>query len=146
MITIPNLELCGAVLLTQLYNEVINALGLKPDQTIFWCDSTIVLHWFRTEPHRLKVFVANRLAEIQAHTDVDRWRNVQSEENPADALSRGQLPEILRQNVMWFRGPPWLSKDEREWPNSVLPMIKIPELKQTACLLQGHAPMCEIGF
>jgi len=42
--TIPQLELCGAKLLAQLYQEVTDTLEIIPNRTIFWCDSTIVLH------------------------------------------------------------------------------------------------------
>ncbi|XP_011685494.1 PREDICTED: uncharacterized protein LOC105448546 [Wasmannia auropunctata] len=73
-ITIPRLELCGALLLARLYREVADALSLAPGRVIFWCDSTVVLHWLNTSPHLLNPFVANRVAEIQKLTDLCEWR------------------------------------------------------------------------
>lgn len=97
-ITIPRLELCGALLLAQLYHEVIQTLDIVPTKVIFWCDSMIVLHWLKTSPHLLNTFIANRIAEIQQLTGANSWRHIKSEDNPADAISRGQLPRTSLQN------------------------------------------------
>jgi len=112
--TIPRLELCGALLLARLCHEVINSLSLVPDKIILWCDSTIVLHWLKTDTRRLKTFVANRVTEIRALTDTAEWRHIRSQDNPADAISRGQLPLAFQQNQLWRNGPPWLIKNEIE--------------------------------
>ncbi|XP_039306760.1 uncharacterized protein LOC113004056 [Solenopsis invicta] len=82
-VTIPRLELCGALTLAQLFREV-------------------------------------------------------KEENPADAISRGQLPHDFLRNQTWFTGPSWLSKDEVEWPNEIIRIPEIPELKKNACLISEH--------
>lgn len=115
--TMPRLELCGALMLARLQNEVKRALSISPSKMIFWCDSTIVLHWIQTESHLLNNFVSNRVTEIQKLTKPDDWRHVRSEVNPADAISRGQLPRAFLQNRMWFTGPEWLAKNENEWPS-----------------------------
>lgn len=47
-VTIPRLELCGALLLARLFREASSALKIFPHKTIFWCDSTIVLIVHRT--------------------------------------------------------------------------------------------------
>jgi len=86
-VMIPRLELCGTLLLARLYHEVKDALSIIPDKTTFWCDSTVVLHWFRTSPNLLNTFVASRVAEIQILTERFEWRHVRSEDNPADAIS-----------------------------------------------------------
>lgn len=80
-IIIPRLELCGALLLARLYREASDALGITPNKTILWCDSTIVLHWLKTSSHLLKTYVANRVAEIQEFTGASEWRHVRSEDN-----------------------------------------------------------------
>ncbi|XP_011859379.1 PREDICTED: uncharacterized protein LOC105556878 [Vollenhovia emeryi] len=134
-ITIPRLELGGALLLARLYHETRSALKIIPNKTTFWCDSTIVLHWLKTSPHLLKTFIANRVTEIREITNAQVWRHVGSDDNPADALSRGQLPHAFLRNSTWAVGPSWLSKNEDEWPNEVITRIDIPELKQNACLM-----------
>lgn len=66
--TIPRLELCGALLLARLFRETYNSLTIEINKVVFWCDSTIVLHWIKTSPHLLKTYVSNRVAEIQEFT------------------------------------------------------------------------------
>jgi hypothetical protein len=74
----------------------------KIDDHYFWTDSTIVLSWLSGEPTQWKVFVANRVSEIQSQTDSDRWYHVKGEENPADIISLGLLPSQLRNSKLWF--------------------------------------------
>lgn len=71
--SILRLELCGALLLTSIIQTARQALHLTIDRTVFWTDSTIVLHWLKTSPHLLKTFVANRVSEIQSRTSGSRW-------------------------------------------------------------------------
>lgn len=113
--TIPRLELCGALILTRLFKETRSALSFKIDRIIFWSDSSIVLNWLKKPPEILRVFEANRIAEIQTLNNIE-WRHVRSKENPADALSRGQPPKEFLQNKLWFEGPTWLKGPEKNWP------------------------------
>ena len=65
IITIPRLELCGAYLAAKLMYRLLGTVNV-PVQTInFWCDSQVTLHWLSTPPRDLKVFVANRVSEVQ---------------------------------------------------------------------------------
>jgi len=133
-VTIPRLELCGALLLAKLYREAHRALGLSPSKTVLWNDSTITLHWVKTPPHLLKTYVAHRVAQIQETIDVRTWRHIRSRDNPADALSRGQLPQAFLNNQLWCSGPSWLTKEESEWPNGIVELKEIPELRKNTCL------------
>ncbi|XP_050494394.1 uncharacterized protein LOC126875562 [Bombus huntii] len=91
--TIPRLELSGALLLTSLATTVLQALPSSIPRTVYWTDSTIVLHWINTSPHTLKTFVANRVAEIQQKTHTSDWRQIPITDNPADLIFCGQSPE-----------------------------------------------------
>jgi len=77
-LSLPRLELCAALLLSQLCQAVLKAFNKTFDRVILWSDSTITLHWIRTHPYRLKTFVANRVASIQEITAAFEWKHVPS--------------------------------------------------------------------
>lgn len=64
-ISVPRLELCGAVLLAELLNKTKQDLKIPESSITAWTDSTITLHWIRAEPRNWKTFVANRVSTIQ---------------------------------------------------------------------------------
>ena len=68
----------------------------------------------------MKVFVANRVTEILELSDVDQWRHIPGDINPADVLSRGVADPMVLQNGRWFHGTEFLEKDEEHWPNSTV--------------------------
>lgn len=103
--TIPRLELCAAVLLAELYTIVRSAIKININRVFFWTDSIITLCWINTAPHLLKTFVANRVAQIRQKTEPEQWRHVRTCDNPADILSRGQLPANFLNQKFWPTGP-----------------------------------------
>ena len=135
-VSLPRLELCGAQLLSKLATQVTATLKISLEKTILWSDSTITLHWIKNSPHLLKTFVANRVADIQGRSEPDQWRHVCSADNPADALSRGQLPREFVKNTHWIEGPRWLSQKESECPVFKLKSVnELPEIKKITCLV-----------
>lgn len=114
--SLPRLELCGAVLLAQLLNKIIDALQIKIDRKYLWCDSAIVLAWLRSTSRRWNPFVANRVGEIQSHTRIEEWHHIRTQDNPADLISRGIAPDRLIQSMTWWTGPAWLQRGNAEWP------------------------------
>ncbi|GFX11565.1 integrase catalytic domain-containing protein [Trichonephila clavipes] len=112
-LTIPRLELSAALLLSRLVKKVVPILQLSIHKIRMWTDSTIALEWIKTEPHKLKTFVSNRVAEIQALSKDYHWKHVSSKNNPADLISRGCNVDELLKNEMWFSGPD-LQTDEYE--------------------------------
>jgi len=56
--TVPTsrFELCGALLLVQLYRETSNASARVIQKIIFYYDSIVVLRWLNTREHLLKIY------------------------------------------------------------------------------------------
>lgn len=115
-VTLPRLELCGAVLLAQLANNVKKYIDIKFENCFYWCDSTITLNWIQAAPNKWKTFVANRVSEIQHLTQSSDWRHVKTNENPADLISRGLYPQEIESAQLWWNGPSWLIEEHSKWP------------------------------
>ncbi|XP_058449021.1 uncharacterized protein LOC131428981 [Malaya genurostris] len=117
--TIPRLELSSALVLSHLYEKVVDSLQVSA-QPYFWTDSTIVKCWLSSSPARWQLFVANRVSEIQHLTQAGIWNHIAGSENPADVISRGMTPEHLAEHQMWWYGPAWLHKPRNAWPKTAL--------------------------
>ncbi len=72
--TIPRLELCGALLLSNLLSRISVDLEIPEDSVYAWTDSSVVLGWLRTPAYRLKVFVAHRVSRIVETVPAQHWR------------------------------------------------------------------------
>ncbi|XP_045459242.1 uncharacterized protein LOC123669695 [Melitaea cinxia] len=114
-VSIPRLELCGAVLLAQLLNETAEVLKIPEDNIRAWTDSTVVLAWINSHPSRWKTFVANRTSEILNNIKASQWFHVSTKNNPADIASRGILPSSLLTCDLWFRGPAFLKATKLDY-------------------------------
>ncbi|GFV56438.1 integrase catalytic domain-containing protein [Trichonephila clavipes] len=87
-ISLPRLELMGALLFARLCCKVSKTLKLEKS-CFFHTDSSIVYHWIQRESFRFKPFVKNRIEEIQKLTEPSKWHQCPGKENPADIISRG---------------------------------------------------------
>ena len=109
--TTPELELCGAVLLSELLQTVQQTLDLEPNQVNAWSDSTTVLCWLKSVPTKYKIFVGNRITAATDCFSPSIWHHVPTDENPADLASRGTSAGELKGNMLWWNGPSWLSEE-----------------------------------
>lgn len=128
--SIPRLELCAALLLSRLMRHVVEVFQKRHifDRLIAFSDSTVVLHWIHSNPARWKVFVGNRISQIQENLDSKHWNHVPGSDNPSDCLSRGLTPSQLLKHPLWFHGPPWLKLQDAQWPKLSIDTVHEEEL------------------
>lgn len=92
-VTILRLELCGAVLATQLLHYVYQLLK----QLL----SINAMHaWIQSSPHRWATFIANRISQILSLTPLSLWRYVPTSENTMNCTSRRLYPTELLKHPM----------------------------------------------
>lgn len=116
-LSIPRLELCGALLLSKILSHVQQTLEFSSCEVYAWTDSTVVLGWLNGDPRRFKTFVGNRVSQIVSLVAPGRWSHVTGSENLADCASRGLFPSELIDHDLWWTGPAWLHQDPSHWPS-----------------------------
>jgi len=112
-ISIPRLELMGAVVGTRLAMSVVSALSLEARLLTFWSDSANVLWWIRGHSRIFKPFIANRVEEIHLSSSPDQWRHVPTAVNPADYLTHEIKIEKLVNLKTW--GPEYLKEVKKRY-------------------------------
>ncbi len=127
--SVPRLELMGCLSLVRLYQtckEALSLVEISDGKTVFWLDSQTVLTWIKSCPKKFKSFVSVRVAEIQESVNVESFKHVKSEDNPADALTKG-IPDS--QLDEWMKGPKFLTLPE-EYPHLFKPRSESEETSE----------------
>ncbi|KAF0769852.1 Integrase catalytic domain-containing protein, partial [Aphis craccivora] len=138
-LSIPRLELCGALLLAQTLHYVHYVLSSEISITCLraWTDSSIVLSWLTSDQKHFKIFITNRIAKIHQLVPDCRWNHVSTAENPADPASRGLLPKATMSSDIYWNGPEFLRLPEEQWPApKFVPLspAQLPETKPNVTL------------
>ena len=113
--TIPRLELCAAVLATELYILVSENLHVDLKKICFYTDSRVVLGYIGNQSRRFYTYVSNRVQKIRRVSNPQQWKYIPSEKNPADVGTRGTSPLKLKDSV-WLSGPPFLREHTIQVP------------------------------
>lgn len=104
-LSLPRLELSGALLLSQLVAKVTESLKGHNITVRAWCDSKVVLAWLQGEASRWERYVENRVLKIKEVIPASQWSYIESKGNPADCTTRGLYPEQLVNYNLWWSGP-----------------------------------------
>lgn len=100
-------------LLSQVTSEIKNKILIN---TVYaWTDSTVVYCWLRNDDKVYKNFIQSRVFEIRQNEQV-LWKLIDTDNNPADDITRGLLLSRLVSNERWSKGPSFLSGHESVWP------------------------------
>ncbi|XP_060081306.1 uncharacterized protein LOC132560657 [Ylistrum balloti] len=86
--TIPRLELCAAVLATDLGRTISDQLDIPPGSMHFYTDSMVVLGYLHNRVRGLYVYLGNSVNRILRFSKASQWSHVSSERNPADEGTR----------------------------------------------------------
>lgn len=116
-VSVPRLELQGAVLACRLAATIEQEHTMKPDRKYFWTDSSTVLLWIMSDARNYKPFVANRLGEIDELTRPDEWRYVPTSANAADFATKENVDDFSYTHT-WFHGPEFLRLEKAHWPEN----------------------------
>jgi hypothetical protein len=114
--TIPRLELNGALLAARLSKFVTKEMVTPFCKTYFIIDSEIVRAQIQRESYGFNTFTGVRIGEIQELTQKGDWYWVESAKNIADIISRGAVPSTMGPESEWQKGPSFLEKNADDWP------------------------------
>ena len=120
--TIPRLELCAAVLTTELFNTIHSELDIEFEALKFISDSKGVLGYNFNDTKRFFTHVANRVERIRRCSETKQWNYVPSKLNPAYEATRSLSVKDM-QTSMWLNGPTRLLCDVKDDEDD-LPLIE----------------------
>ena len=115
-ITMPRLELLGALTSARLRDTIICEMTVQFDRVVHIVDSDIVRSQIQKESYGFGTFTATKIAEIQSKSNPDEWYWIAGDLNPADMITRPANPKDLNEDSMWQRGPQFLALPLEEWP------------------------------
>ncbi|XP_038116955.1 uncharacterized protein LOC119769128 [Culex quinquefasciatus] len=138
-LSIPRLELNGAVIGVRLRKSITNGHSLKIDKTVMWTDSRTVLAWINSDHRNYRQFVACRVGEILSKSDAAEWRHCPGKLNPADLATKwGPRGPSFSPDYPWY-GRFFILSQEIEWPMDVNPTEETTEEELRACLVHREA-------
>ena len=117
--TIPRLELCAALLATEVAKTVEESFRIRFRNIRFYSDSKVVLGYINNKAWCFYNYVSNRVDRILRRSSSDQWSYVTSKENPADHGTRG-LQTVKQLEDDWLTGPAFLrsclTQDDEDHP------------------------------
>ena len=109
-LSVPKLELCGAVHSAKLREKLVEELDYKISRIFHLTDSMIARRQVTKESYGFKTFVATRVGEIQNKPDPEEWWWIESKHNVVDFTTRVTHRGVLGFDSMWQRGPEFLKQ------------------------------------
>ena len=127
-ISIPRLELLGAVAAVRLAAAIQEAVNFTFRRRYFFTDSTAVYGMIRGECGAFQEFIGTRTGEIKNKSDpLQEWFWIPTDENLADMGTREDVtPAILGPGSAYQTGLEWMTKKPEYWPTSQQPGGQIP--------------------
>ena len=156
--TVPRSELCGALVTSRLLLSVAVALSKldeKPSGAVMCLDSRCIISALEIKSGNLLQFFQNRVAEIaenleavSKYCEVEPVQWVNSDDNPADLLTRGDVNLVdIGPNSLHQVGPKFLTLPRERWPvNRDFIPIKMPDVEVRHRDLNFYAASARANF
>ena len=145
--TIPRLELCAAVLASEIAETVKENLDVNLHAMKYYTDSKVVLGYIYNQSRRFYTYVCNRVDKIRAVSNPNQWNYVPTHLNPADDGSRGLKVSKL-QHSQWLVGPQFLLKQTEVQDKADFPLIhpeEDDEIRKTVKVLATNVFPSTLG-
>ena len=109
-VSIPRLELCSALDVSQATACVADKLSISAEQVYLYTDSMITLGYLNNKERRFTRYVSRRVNMTLKSFPASHWKHVPTSLNPADIASRTQTYQSLK-CTPWLTGPEFLMQD-----------------------------------
>ena len=117
-ISVPRMELQGAVAGVRLADKVQNHLKINFKKRRFFTDSSAVLGMLTGDMSTFQEFVGTRVSEIRSKSDAKtEWSWIPTDKNLADLGTRAAVvPDDLSAESDYQNGMDWMRDAEETWP------------------------------
>ena len=109
-----------------------------------------MLHWINSKKSALKMWVRNRIIEINRLVDIDRWHYVNTKNMIADLGTRkGAKISDVRSDSSWICGLTWMKGSECDFPIKTLREIvwdnnQMGDLNKESIIKENWGITCKI--
>ena len=120
-ISVPRLELNGAVLAKRLKEFIVGEIDLDFQNIYHLVDSSTILGYMHKQDSKLKPFEGIRVSEVQTSGQfvdgrLKNWAWVEGRDNPADWSTKPRAASELGVGSFWQSGPSFLANEFETWP------------------------------
>ena len=133
--SVPKVEISGLLDLSRLMGVVVEGSSETPDNITLIGDSEWSIAMLDKSGSSLAPYFCNWVGEIRSNLDlirehcpVEPLQHVSGDLNPSDLPTRGlALPEDLKEDSLWQRGPDFLRLPRESWPISRDFVTSVPD-------------------
>ena len=139
--SMPRAELLAATLNSTTGHMVRISFGEYFRRPLKLTDSQIVMHWINSSRSELKLWVRNRVIEINRLTELTQWRYIKSKDMIADLATRKgvKVTDILQYSE-WIKGKPWMNWHESHFPTKTVKEIILSNTEKNECIIECSNP------
>jgi hypothetical protein len=117
-ISIPRMELMGALLAVRLSRKIQDALQMELEAVRYFTDSAVALRMILRESATYQEFVGTRVSEIRTKSEPEtEWFWIPGEMNIADMGTRPTVvPKDMGPGTPYQEGMTWMKEPPETWP------------------------------